>query len=159
MTLQIMKRIFHFRASSCELGPLEERLLEALWERGHATVRELLEVGYKDLAYTTVMTTLDRLFKKGLLTREAEGRAFRYTPRISREELHREIAREALGQMLDSSPASSLPLSYLVDILSERDAQLLEELRLLVEEKRRRLRSGDSREARSEARTKAKEKT
>jgi BlaI family transcriptional regulator, penicillinase repressor len=153
-----MKRIFHFRASSSELGPLEERLLEALWERGNATVRELLEVGYKDLAYTTVMTTLDRLFKKGLLTREAEGRAFRYIPRITREELHRDIAREALAQMLDASPASSLPLSYLVDILGERDAQLLDKLTELVEEKRRRLRSGDSRETRSETRPKAKEK-
>ena len=37
-----MKRVFHFRASSSQLGPLEERLLEALWERGHATVRDLV---------------------------------------------------------------------------------------------------------------------
>ena len=59
-----MKRIFHFRASSSQLGPLEERLLEALWQRNTATVRELVESGCDDLAYTTVMTTLDRLFKK-----------------------------------------------------------------------------------------------
>ena len=58
-----MKRIFHFRASSSELGPLEERLLEALWLRGNGTVREVVEGGCQDLAYTTVMTTLDRLFK------------------------------------------------------------------------------------------------
>ena len=140
-----MKRIFHLRASSSQLGPLEERVLEALWERGTATVRELLEGGYRDLAYTTVMTTLDRLFKKGLLTRDAEGRAFRYTPRVSREELHREAAGEAVRQMLDASPASSLPLSYLVEILTERDAQLLDELRQLVEDKRRELRSAESR--------------
>ena len=62
-----MKRIFHFRASSAELGPLEERLLEALWTRGNATVRELIDEPCQDLAYTTVMTTLDRLFKKKLL--------------------------------------------------------------------------------------------
>lgn len=134
-----MKRIFHFRASSSELGPLEERLLEALWERGNATVRELLESGHQEFAYTTVMTTLDRLFKKGLLTREAEGRAFRYVPRLTREELHREVAADALRQMLDASPVSSLPLSYLVEILSERDEQLLDQLRHLVEEKRREL--------------------
>jgi BlaI family transcriptional regulator, penicillinase repressor len=136
-----MKRIFHFRASSSELGPLEERILEALWQRGNATVREVVEEGHQDLAYTTVMTTLDRLFKKGLLTREAEGRAFRYAPRLTREELHREVAGEALRQMLDASPGSSLPLSYLVEILTERDAQLLDELRQLVEDKRRELRS------------------
>jgi BlaI family transcriptional regulator, penicillinase repressor len=138
-----MTRIFHFRASSSQLGPLEERLLEALWERNHATVRELLQTGYQDLAYTTVMTTLDRLFKKGLLAREAEGRAFRYTPRVTREEMHREAAGQAFRQLLDASPAASLPLSYLVEIVTERDAQLLDDLRQLVEAKRRELRSAE----------------
>jgi BlaI family transcriptional regulator, penicillinase repressor len=139
-----MKRLFHFRAASSELGPLEERLLESLWQRGNATVRELVEDGHQDLAYTTVMTTLDRLFKKGLLAREAEGRAFRYTPCVTREELHREVAGAALRQMLDASPASTLPLSYLVEILTERDAQLLDELRQLVENKRRELRDAQA---------------
>lgn len=138
-----MKRIFHLRSSSSQLGPLEQRLLQALWERGHATVRDLVDGDCQDLAYTTVMTTLDRLFKKSLLSREAEGRAFRYTPRFSREELHREVAGEAFRQLLDASPASSLPLSYLVEILTERDAQLLDDLRQLVETKRRELGSAE----------------
>ena len=102
-------------------------------------MRELVEDGYDDLAYTTVMTTLDRLFKKGLLERSEEGRAFRYAPRCSREELHREAAGHAFRQLLDTAPASALPLSYLVEILSERDQQLLEDLRKLVERKRREL--------------------
>jgi predicted transcriptional regulator len=140
-----MNRVFHFRASSSQLGPLEQRLLEALWERGNATVRELLESGCDDLAYTTVMTTLDRLFKKNLLDREAEGRAFRYSPRLTRQEMHREVAGEAFRQFLDASPAASLPLSYLVEILSERDAQLLDDLKEVVEAKRRELHSGHSR--------------
>jgi predicted transcriptional regulator len=141
-----MKRLFHFRASSSRLGPLEQRLLEALWERGHATVRDLLkrEGACRDLAYTTVMTTLDRLFKKNLLSREAEGRAFRYKPRFTREELHREVAGEAFRQLLDASPLSSLPLSYLVEILTERDTQLLDDLRKVVEAKRRELLSNES---------------
>jgi predicted transcriptional regulator len=140
-----MKRVFHFRASSSQLGPLEERLLDALWQRGHATVRDLIDDACQDLAYTTVMTTLDRLFKKNLLSREAEGRAFRYAPRFTREELHREVAGEAFRQLLDASPASSLPLSYLVEILTERDAQLLDDLRQVVEAKRRELRKSESR--------------
>ena len=135
-----MTRLFHLRASSSQLGPLEQRLLEALWKRGTATVRELMRHGYDDLAYTTVMTTLDRLFKKNLLTRQAEGRAFRYKPRFTREELHREVAGQAFRQLLDASPAATLPLSYLVEILTERDAQLLDDLRDLVEAKRRALR-------------------
>jgi predicted transcriptional regulator len=135
-----MRRIFQpFRSSSRQLGPLEQRVLDALWARGSATVRELVEGVCQSLAYTTVMTTLDRLFKKGLLTRSEEGRAFRYAPRFSREELHREAAGHALRQLLDASPASSLPLSFLVEILGERDAQLLDDLRELVESKRREL--------------------
>jgi predicted transcriptional regulator len=135
-----MKRIFHpFRSSTQQLGPLEQRMLDGLWAKGSATVRELVEGGCQDLAYTTVMTTLDRLFKKGLLTRLEEGRAFRYAPRFSRQEMHREVAGQAFRQLLDASPASSLPLSFLVEILGERDEQLLDDLRKLVDRKRREL--------------------
>jgi predicted transcriptional regulator len=142
-----MNRIFNpFRSTSRRLGPLEQRLLDALWARRSATVRELVNDGCRELAYTTVMTTLDRLFKKGILTRSEEGRAFRYAPRFSREEMHREAAGQAFRQLLDASPASELPLSFLVEILSERDAQLLDDLRSLVENKRREL---DKREARN----------
>jgi|HubBroStandDraft_3_1064219.scaffolds.fasta_scaffold35830_3 predicted transcriptional regulator len=138
-----MKRVFHFRASSSQLGPLEERLLEALWERGRATVRDLVGAACPDLAYTTVMTTLDRLFKKNLLSRDVEGRAFRYSPRFTREELHREVAGEAFRQLLDACPSSVLPLSYLVEVLTERDAQLLDDLGKVVEAKRRQMRGED----------------
>lgn len=134
-----MSPVFPFRASPSQLGPLEQRLLGALWEKGSATVRELADGVCPDLAYTTVMTTLDRLFKKQLLTRESEGRAFRYTPRVTREELHREAAGEAFRQLLNASPAPSLPLSYLVEIVTEQDAHLLDHLRELVEAKRREL--------------------
>ena len=153
-----MNRLFHFRTSSSQLGPLEQRLLEALWARGNATVRELVEDGHQELAYTTVMTTLDRLFKKHVLTREAEGRAFRYAPRYTREELHREAAGAAFRRLLDASPGASLPLSYLVEILTERDAQLLDDLRQLVETKRRELRNRESAARGKEERATPKEK-
>jgi predicted transcriptional regulator len=140
-----MNRILHFRSASSRLGPLEQRLLEALWARGTATVRELVEDSREVLAYTTLMTTLDRLFKKNLLTRVADGRAFRYAPRFTREELHREVAGNVFRELLDASPESSLPLSYLVEILTERDEQLLDDLQKLVETKRRALRGHDGR--------------
>jgi predicted transcriptional regulator len=152
-----MKRLFHFPNSSGQLGPLEQRLLETLWSRGTATVRELSDSGYEDLAYTTVMTTLDRLYKKNVLTREAEGRAFRYAPRFTRQELHREVAGEAFRQLMDASPAGSLPLSYLVEILSERDALLLDDLRQVVEAKRRELRSARGGELRDNSRKQEKD--
>lgn len=135
-----MQGFFHFRASSLPLGPLEQRVLEGLWElRRPVTVRELIEHSCAELAYTTVMTTLDRLFKKNLLSRHADGRAFRYAPRFSRGELHQQALAEILGQALDASSTPALPLSHLVESLSERDEQLLDDLKDLVEDKRRQL--------------------
>jgi len=135
-----MRKVFHFRTFSSALGPLEERLLKALWQlRRASTVRELVQHSCTDLAYTTVMTTLDRLFKKNLLNREADGRAFRYSPRFSREELHRQVLTESLNQALDASSTPSLPLSHLVETLSERDTELLDHLKELVEAKRRQI--------------------
>jgi len=124
-----------------QLGPLEQQLLRALWRRRSATVRELLEHGDSNLAYTTVMTTLDRLYKKQLLDRVAEGRAFRYSPRYSQQELEKAIAGETIRQLLSSSSAATLPLSYLVDAVSQHDAALLEELQQVLDQKRRELRS------------------
>src|ERR1700722_10864619 len=124
-----------------QLGPFEQQLLQELWTLGSATIRELIADGKIHQAYTTVMTTVDRLYKKGLLTRVAEGRAFRYTPRHTAEELQRVTALESIRQLLGSGDASALPLSYLVEALSSQDAQLLDELQLLVGRKRRELRS------------------
>jgi predicted transcriptional regulator len=136
-----MNRVFSFpwANSRTQIGPLERQVLQALWSRGSATVRELLEDEKITQAYTTVMTTLDRLYKKQLLDRVAEGRAFRYSPRQTPEELQRVAAVEGIRQLLGTGEASSLPLSYLVEALSAHDAQLLDELQRLVERKRREL--------------------
>ena len=135
-----MNRFFRSsQPSFTRLGPLERRLLEEVWARGSATVRELLADGDLKIAYTTVMTTLDRLYKKKLLNRAAEGRAFRYLARVSREELERAAAGEAIQQLLGSDSTTSLPLSYLVEAVTEHDVELLDELRQLVENKRREL--------------------
>jgi predicted transcriptional regulator len=135
-----MNRLFRSLRPNTQLGPLEQQLLESLWRCKNATVRELLEDGKLDLAYTTVMTTLDRLYKKDLLNRVAEGRAFRYSPRHSAEELQRAAAGDMIRQFLGSG-SSALPLSYLVEAVSEHDAELLDELQQLVERKRRDLRN------------------
>jgi predicted transcriptional regulator len=137
-----------FRASQpslTQLGPLEQRLLQEIWARGTATVRELLADREIKIAYTTVMTTLDRLYKKQLLNRSAEGRAFRYSARVTQEELQRAAAGQAIQQLLGSGAAASLPLSYLVEAVTEHDIELLEELQQLVENKRRELRERENR--------------
>jgi predicted transcriptional regulator len=134
-----MKRMLHLlrRSPIAQLGPLERRLLAALWTRGSSTVREILDIGDIKLAYTTVMTTLDRLYKKQLLDRVAEGRAFRYSPRYTQEELEKAAVGETIRQLLVSGAA--LPLSYLVEAVSEHDASLLDDLQRLLDEKRREL--------------------
>ena len=136
-----MNRIFNLRRTPvAQLGPLEEQLMQELWRRKSATVRELIEDGAISLAYTTVMTTLDRLYKKHLLDRIAEGRAFRYSPRQTQWELEKAIAGETIRQLLSSCSEASLPLSYLVEAVSAHDAKLLDELQTLLDQKRRELR-------------------
>jgi predicted transcriptional regulator len=117
-------------------------MLEEVWKRGSVTVRELVEAGSTRLAYTTIMTTLDRLFKKGLLQRSAIGKAFRYSPSCSREEFPRFVAVTGIRQWIESAEASTLSLSYFVDAVSVHDARLLDELRELVEQKRRDIKNG-----------------
>jgi len=115
--------------------------MAALWARGSSTVREMLDAGNIKLAYTTVMTTLDRLYKKQLLNRVAEGRAFRYSPRYTQEELEKAAVGETIRQLLGSGNSPGLPLSYLVEAVSQHDAGLLDDLQRLLDEKRRELRN------------------
>jgi predicted transcriptional regulator len=119
------------------LGPLERQILGVLWRRGSATVRELVDDGEVAGAYTTLMTTLDRLHKKGVLDREPEGRAFRYSPHQTETEFHASIARSAIRQLLGTE--SSAPVSYLVDAVSDYDRELLDELERAIERKRHEL--------------------
>jgi predicted transcriptional regulator len=72
-----------------------------------------------------------------------EGKAFRYSPRHTEEELQKAAARNAVLELLDCKPANSLPLSYLVEILSEYDSKLLDDLEQLIERKRMELRALD----------------
>jgi len=91
--------------------------------------------------YPTIMTTMDRLFKKGLFNRAPEGRAFRYSPRYGPQELERIAAEESIRQLLRSQNAS-LHLSYLVEAAGTQNEKLLDELEALVERQRAELKRG-----------------
>ena len=124
------------------LGPLETRLLELLWARPRAaTVREL-QRACAGLAYTTIMTTVDRLYRKRLLLRHRAGRAFSYEPRCSRDELLSELVSGHVSELLGASESSSVILSTLVRAVRDTDAALLDELEALVQAERR-ARRGD----------------
>lgn len=123
-----------------QIGPLEERVLELLWRGGERSVRDVRDELGGALAYTTVMTTLDRLHKKGLLARRRSGRAFLYAPRESREAVAASALRRALARLLPSAPARPLLASF-VDAVGEHDRALLAELEQLVRAKERAMRS------------------
>jgi predicted transcriptional regulator len=109
---------------------------EALWQQpGDVTVRDLC-THFPSAAYTTLMTTLDRLYRKGFLNRVKVGRAFAYRPRYGREELASGIAANALTSLLKEQSVRPV-LSFFVEEVSRRDANLLDELARLVDEKRR----------------------
>ena len=69
------------------LGELEREIMGEIWRRGETSVREIHAAFDERAAYTTLMTTLDRLHKKGLLERRKDGRAFLYSPRITSEQM------------------------------------------------------------------------
>jgi predicted transcriptional regulator len=127
-------------------GPLEIRVLEALWSRGEvASVRDLL-ADFPGVAYTTLMTTLDRLHKKGVLARRRSGRAFLYEPVSSRGQLEASLAARTLDALVASfsSPAAIRPLlTSFVDTVSRRDELALDELEKALRARRRALRRGE----------------
>lgn len=125
--------------SGAGLGPLETRLLELLWERAGPATAGDLQRECPALAYTTIMTTLDRLYRKRLLLRERSGRAFAYRPRCTRDELVSELVSGHLTQLLGASSESAVVLSTLVRAVRDTDAALLDELDELVRAERSRL--------------------
>ncbi len=127
-------------SSLAQLGPLERQVLEAVWARGTATVREVREESRIWQSYPTIMTTMDRLFKKGLLDRVPDGRAFRYSALFSPQEMERMAAVNSIRQLLASEYAA-LHLSYLVEAVSVQDGKLLDELQDLVERQRAQLKA------------------
>jgi predicted transcriptional regulator len=120
------------------LGQLERDVMTIVWNHGEISVRDACERLGSSVAYTTVMTTMDRLYKKRLLGRRKVGRAFVYRAAATREELQGAVATELMQSLLQGHTGETLPvLSSLVDAVSDRDRSLLDELARLIREKRR----------------------
>ena len=107
------------------MGHLEQTVMEKLWERGKGNVHDVLAWLGRPLAYNTVMTTLDRLYKKGLLNRSKQDRAYIYAPSLSRIEWRRRQAADLV--------------SCLVDSVGQHELSLLDELDEKIQAKRREL--------------------
>ena len=110
-------------------APLELQCMKVLWIRGEGTVADVQQAlePRRKLAYTTVMTLLDRLLRKGAVSRRKAGRAFIYTPAVSRESLRVIAVRELLDNFFDGSEAALIkyletrggPIPTMADVLYE----------------------------------------
>ena len=120
------------------LGALEREVMAIAWNTPEISVRDVCRQLSANVAYTTAMTTMDRLYKKGLLSRQKVGRAFIYRAAATRDEMEHSVTTELVQSLLDNDGAQPLPiLSSLVDAVSDCDRALLDDLERLIREKRR----------------------
>ncbi|MDQ3180966.1 MAG: BlaI/MecI/CopY family transcriptional regulator [Acidobacteriota bacterium] len=118
------------------LGKLERETMNEVWRQKEVNVRAVELAFGERVAYTTIMTTLDRLFRKGLLSRRKVGRAFYYSARFTMEELERGLTEDVMNNLLSVGTSQIEPvLACLVDAVSDRDRDLLDELARLVQAK------------------------
>lgn len=126
------------------LGSLERQVLEETWLRGEVSVRDIHRAFDERVAYTTLMTTLDRLFKKKLMHRRKDGRAFLYAASVSQADFDQGIKEDVVEGLLGHGADGIEPvLACIVDTVSERDRELLDELDRLIKEKRKELKQRD----------------
>ena len=125
-----------FSAASRVLGALETRVMELLWEDSPLSVRVACQRLGSEHAYTTIMTTMDRLQKKRLLRRTKDGNAFIYEPAMSRAEYQRRVVEAALTPLLEKGAAPVL--AAFVEVAADLDERHLAQLEKLIASHRRR---------------------
>ena len=111
------------------LGDLEATVMDRVWASADgATVRDIFEqlTDARQIAYTTVLSTMDNLYRKGWVRRDREGKAYRYWPTMTREERSAQLMRAAF----DSGGDAEAVLAFFVDQMSaEESAKLRAALR------------------------------
>jgi predicted transcriptional regulator len=108
------------------LGELETKIMDVMWSApGPMTVRNVLDspIGARPLAYTTVMTVMDRLFRKGWLTRNREGRAYHYQPAVSRSV----FAAKLMSEILAATEDKGLALLRFIEEMEPAEYEALRE--------------------------------
>jgi BlaI family transcriptional regulator, penicillinase repressor len=114
------------------LGELETAVMEEIWRRGEATVRDVHEALPRERAYTTVMTVMTRLCDKGMLVRERRGRSDLYRPTSSREQWTEGRAREGVDALVQEF--GDLALAHFTRQVAALDPERREALRRLAED-------------------------
>ena len=123
-------------------GELEAVVMDRIWDHGPetVTVRDIFDelATERRIAYTTVMSTMDNLHSKGWLSRERDGRAYRYWPVMTREEHSAQLMREAL----DGGGRSELVLNYFIEQIDPAESERLREALRRLARRTSRARSG-----------------
>jgi predicted transcriptional regulator len=121
------------------LGKLEREVMNLAWSRGPTSVRDAYVHFGEQIAYTTLMTTLHRLYRKGVLDRRKEGRAFVYSPRVTQLEFEQGIAQDLIAGLFDRATNGVEPLlACIVDAVTEHDRAGLDALDRLIRERKKR---------------------
>ena len=121
------------------LHDLEATIMDVVWSKKLVSfaVGDVLAILEKqrDIAYTTVMTTVTRLYEKGILERERDGKRYIYSPKLTREEFMESTAREVLDEAVGGQQA----MAMLAEKVSEASAGELDDLEALIQKRREEL--------------------
>lgn len=115
------------------LGPLETEIMQVIWHDDCSTVKKVHRAlaQQRDIAYTTVMTTMSRLAEKGVLNRQRDGLAYIYTPTLSEADFVTLVVQQVLDSLL--TDYSDTAVEYMVDFLAKNNPQGFERLRQVID--------------------------
>ncbi|SRR5713226_2372632 len=136
-----MARITTFRLRGRRLGrllgELEAQVMEALWRRESASIRQVWEAikRKRPVAFNTIMTVMNRLVDKGLLRREDRRRSYRYSPRVTREVLLARVSHDVIEALIHEF--GDVAVAQFVDALQEIDPKKLAAVERMIRERRR----------------------
>lgn len=118
------------------LGELEAKIMHVLWTVNDYTTIKFVHselVKNKQIAYTTVQTTIDRLFNKGLLKKIPKGRSFIYASRINKDEFETHVSNKVIDAI--ATKLNNVSLAYFVEVLDTENKEKLEYLAELINKK------------------------
>jgi predicted transcriptional regulator len=119
------------------LGPLEDEIMQVVWDLGEVTVRDVHEAlrARRPIAYTTVMTTLGRLSDKGLLKRTEDQPAHHYSPLLTRDQYARSTVKSVVDWLIGHFPDPAV--AYLIDRVENEDEDVIERLREVIDQRKK----------------------
>ncbi|MCM3787249.1 BlaI/MecI/CopY family transcriptional regulator [Domibacillus indicus] len=132
MKIQSFK--FNERGLNRFFGPLEAKIMDVLWCGGEKSIKDVQHELEKEKAtnFNTVMTVMNRLVEKGILTKRLEGRTSMYQPVLTREEFVNTQSKEMTQELVDEF--GSVVVSHMIDALDKADDDLVAQLEQKIKE-------------------------